>query len=170
MSQTDLATVRKYFREMLPNSLEKVLNDEHFLRCSSEDAMVVVCERVCAVAAQMLQYRARQQPTQPEQLLDVDQDLVQLVRCLTLVFDHRTAVHEWYGNSPLNQEAALVDNSYAAPIQRTWGTSGMTYEDELESDELQDSDELGVLRAHLFNLFGAEGGFDAVEQVRQPDS
>lgn len=155
-----MEAIRQFFRESLHHAIERCFKDDKVLSSSSEAVLFQVLYCLVQVGAVMLRYRAsRAGAMSPQQLVEMDQDLVPLVACLALVFDPELAPHNTDWPLPEGVEHSW-DSEWAEQLMVVPGTPAPD-----ASDEEQEEHEESPWLVALLNIFGDEEGFNAVCQV-----
>ncbi len=166
MRQNDLECVRRVFREVVPPAFHRCFRDEAAARLAhyNEDALFDTLVALCQVGAEMLSFRSTlRHHSAAEQLLEVDQDVLPLVHCLTMAFDRGLLVYRH--NPPLPEphasEQHLPRGVFARPcsfpgVQKAPvgnADPGMSEEEEEEED------------AWLLDLLDLRGDASGVEAI-----
>lgn len=164
MRQADLDSIRRFFRDDLLHSVDKMLQFPNSIKVagnrSLEDGVMEALQWAACVAAGALRYRAELDPA--DVVSDLDADFVPVAQSMLQLFNQHKNLHQQVADFDLPQILDFfhghVESEYARPIR-----------DELDDLGVDDPDAPVVERhrwlAALINTFAGFHGFNAIVKV-----
>lgn len=166
MRQSDLDSIRRFFKEDMLYSVDKMLQYPNSIKIPPGDnlreALLEALQWAACVAADALYYRAQLQAA--DVAADLDADLVPVAHAMLNLFNQHKQLHHIVQELDVPHVVDIfaphVNNSeYAVPMR----------DDTEDSAEGQDGDEQPIVRykwlAALINTFAGFHGFDAIVAV-----
>jgi hypothetical protein len=173
MRQADLDCVRRFFRDELFLSVDKLLTypqSSMLPHQDQEEALLETLQLLVSTAAHALNYRACLAPG--DVTADLDNDLVPVAQCLLQLFNMHRKLLAQIADDEVPALSKLFE--YAENLPEEWAqrqfTSHADDDDPAAVEEDEEQLEPAVERhrwlVHLVNLFGYLRGFDHIMQVR----